>query len=152
MILGISLYRLSSLTYGKVPDVLGRISAIAEGYSNADMIQDLNDLATLGRDHPDGLAAIQFDMTMLDEAAQMADEMENLLGLATTERGETGEAIDLRNRAFTHLKEAVDEIRTYGQFVFRDDDKRLAGYYSLHLRRKRRSARKASEEPAGSAV
>ena len=58
-------------------------------------------------------------MTIPDDAAQMADEMANPLGLATSGRAETGEAIDLRNRAYTHLKEAIDEIRAFGHPVRR---------------------------------
>jgi len=134
-------------TFRKSPDLLGRVAAIAEGYSNADMIQDLNDLATLGRQHTAELQAIQLDLAVLDKAAKTADEMADLLGLATSERAETGEAIDLRNRAYSHLKEAVDEIRAYGQFVFRHDDKRAFGYSSVYRRRvRRRSSGKNDEQ------
>ena len=33
----------------------------------------------------------------------------------------------LRNQAYTHLKQVVDEVRTFGRFVFYGDAKRLKG-------------------------
>jgi len=37
----------------------------------------------------------------------------------------------------THLKEAVDEIRRAGQYVFRSNKVRYRGYISDHLRQKK---------------
>jgi hypothetical protein len=39
------------------------VSAITDGSGHADMIQDLNDIAVLGRENPDPLTAIGFDLT-----------------------------------------------------------------------------------------
>ncbi|NIM17283.1 MAG: hypothetical protein GTO45_35215 [Candidatus Aminicenantes bacterium] len=127
-------------------DLLGKLSDIAEGYSNADMIQDLNDLSVLGLEHPDLLAAVNFDMTLLDQAAQKADELAQLLAAATGERIDTSESKKIRDQAYTHLKEAVDEVYDFGQYVFRDNEERLKGYRSNYLRRMRLS-RSATLEP-----
>lgn len=42
-----------------------KVSTIAEGSGHADMLQDLNDLAVLGRAHADLLAKTKFNMTLL---------------------------------------------------------------------------------------
>ncbi|NIM11575.1 MAG: hypothetical protein GTO45_05730 [Candidatus Aminicenantes bacterium] len=125
-------------------DLSGKVSDIAEGSSHADMLQDLNDLSVLGKENLDLLAAINFDVSLLDQAAQVADEKAVLLAVATGERIEYSEAKKIRDQAYTHLKEAVDEIYSYGQYVFWHDDDRLKGYRSNYLRRKRT---KKSPEP-----
>ncbi len=68
--------------YRKESDLLNRVSAIAEGSGHADMIQDLNDLATLGKDHTTLLEKINFDLTLLDKTAVLAGEMADLLSKA----------------------------------------------------------------------
>ena len=50
--------------FRKAPDLLGRVSAIAEGYGHADMIQDLNDLSVLGKANTDLLTAIKFNLVI----------------------------------------------------------------------------------------
>jgi len=96
--------------YRNAPDILGRVSAISEDYGHADMIQDLSDLSALGKSHLKELAAIKFDLSILDKTANTADELAELLGMTTAERTDSSAAIKLRNKAYTHLKEAVDEI------------------------------------------
>ena len=53
----------------------------------------------------------------------------------------------LRDKSYTHLKEAVDAIRDCGRFVFWKDEKRSKGYASDYLRqnRKRAEAKKAKD-------
>jgi hypothetical protein len=123
--------------YREHGDLLRKLTAIADGESHADMIQDLNDLSVLGKEHPEPLTAVKFDMTRLDNAAELSDDMASLLADATTDRDEYKEAKKIRDKAFTHLKEAVDEIYEYGQYVFRRNEARRKGYRSKYLRRKR---------------
>ena len=40
----------------------------------------------------------------------------------------------IRDQAYTHLKEAVDEIRETGRYVFRQDKKRVRAYASVYRR------------------
>jgi hypothetical protein len=40
----------------------------------------------------------------------------------------------LRDQAYTHLKEAVDEIRDAGKYVFRQNEKRFRKYASEYRR------------------
>lgn len=127
--------------------LLGRVDAIADGSSNADMIQDLNDLAVLGKSHKKELEAIGFDMTLLDTAAAKADEMADLLAAANGDRNEQSEAKLIRDKAYTYMKELVDEIRDAGKYLFWKNPERYKGYTSEFIRRKnRKSAEDTTEE------
>jgi len=123
--------------YRKIDDLTGKVRAIAEGNTHADMLQDLNDLVAIGEGNPEPLAAINFDMSLLDQADQTADEMAALLAAATGERIDYSESKKIRDKAYTHVKEVVDEVYAFGQYVFRDNDERLKGYRSTYLRRLR---------------
>ncbi|NBC84298.1 MAG: hypothetical protein GVY19_13095 [Bacteroidetes bacterium] len=121
--------------FRKRPDLLGNVDAIDEGYTNADMIQDLNDLAVLGKDHPTELEASNFDMAKLDEAAALSDRMATINAKANGERHQDNEEKKIRDKAYTHLKEALDEIRDAGKYLFWNKPDRLKGYTSDYLRR-----------------
>jgi len=131
--------------YRKDEDLVKKVRSIAEGSSHASMIQDLNDLVALGEKYPNQLTAINFDMTLLDQADQMADEMSTLYAGAIAERAEYSEAKKMRDKAYTYLKEAVDEIYAFGRYVFNENEERLFGYHSGYLRRSRNSQKNAVE-------
>ena len=40
----------------------------------------------------------------------------------------------IRDQAYTHLKAAVDKIRSNGKYLFRDNKSRLRGYKSDYMR------------------
>lgn len=111
-----------------------KVKDIAQGTGHADMIQDLNDLAVLGKDYPDGLSGINFDLTLLDQAASMSDEMGDLLGRANGDRKSKKPSKIIRDKAYLHMKEATDEIRACGKYSFWKNKDRLKGYASDYLR------------------
>lgn len=116
--------------FRKDDGLMTRVAEIAHGDTNADMVQDLNDLAVLGKAHTNPLAAVNFDLTLLDRAADLSDRMGDLLGATNGERKEVSEAMQIRDKAYTYLKQAVDEIRECGKFVFWRNPDRLKGYVS----------------------
>ena len=118
--------------YRKNENVLARVRTIAEGTGDADMIQDLSDISVLGNANTAELEAINFDLAQLDLAAQRADELAELLAKANGAQLENASAKDIRDRAYTHLKEAVDELRDFGKYVFRKDPNRYKGYISRY--------------------
>lgn len=120
--------------YRKDAELTKLVRAIAEGYGNADMIQDLNDISVVGKDYPDGLNAIYFDLAQLDVAAAMSDEMGDLLGRANGDRKSRNPIKMIRDKAYAYMKEAVDEIRECGKFTFFESKKRLKGYSSDYFR------------------
>lgn len=123
--------------YRHEPALLSRVAAIAEGRGHADMIQDLNDLAVLGKDNPAPLLKINFVLSLLDTAADTAKAMADLLSKNATIRIDSSKERILRDKAFTYLRQVVDEIRACAQFVFWDNEERLKGYVSQYLRAKR---------------
>ena len=122
------------------PDLVNKVQTIREGGSNADMLQDLSDLHVLGLKHKEPLKAIGFDMSLLNTAAQTADELSVVLAKANGESGDDSEMKVQRDRAYTYMKKAMDEIRRTGQYVFWRNEDRVKGYVSQYHKRKRRSS------------
>lgn len=113
-------------------NVKKRIGPIQKGH--AGVIQELNDLSVLGNKQKELLQAINFDFSLLDRAAELSKELAALLPLAMNYSSAYKDAKKIRDLAYTHLKEAVDEIREHGRFVFRDQRDRFMGYRSHHIR------------------
>jgi vacuolar-type H+-ATPase subunit E/Vma4 len=66
------------------------------------------------------------------------------------DREKRSEAKKIRDQAYTHLKEAVDEIREFGRYVFRQNKKRSRVYaseYKRHIKskQKRKPKKKATK-------
>ena len=80
----------------------------------------------------------------------MSDEMAELLSRATTDRAEDNQARVTRDKAYTLLKQAIDEIRSVGQYVFWRDAQRYRGYVSQYARRYNKNRK--DEETAGPAA
>ncbi len=120
------------------PSLLARVAAITEGTGHDDMVQDLNDLAVLGRENPLLLTEIGFDLVKLDTAATLSDEMASLLAVINGSKKEGRSSKFLRDQAYTYLKELVDEVRACGKYVFWKDKERLKGYSSNFWRKRNR--------------
>lgn len=112
--------------------ILARVAEIAEGNTNADMIQDLNDLSLLGKNNMGPLSAINFSPEKLDIAANASDELANILALANGDKSLQSESKVIRDKAYTHMKELVDEIRNAGKYLFWKNEKRYKGYVSQY--------------------
>jgi hypothetical protein len=118
--------------FRKHPDLMKAVRAISPIGGHAKMIKDLNDLSILGKDNTRLLEAINFDLSLLDKAAQTSRKMAVLLDEMDRdrERDKHSEAKKIRDQAYTHLKEAVDEILETGRYVFRQDKRRSRKYAS----------------------
>lgn len=121
--------------YRNIDALLSRVRAIADGGGHADMIQDLNDIAVLGRENPDPLTAIGFDLAQLEAAAALADSLADLLAEANGDKADQNESKIIRDKAYIHMKELVDEIREAGKYVFRKNPNRVKGYSSDYWRK-----------------
>jgi hypothetical protein len=130
----------------KIPREYARVQEIKEGYSNADMIQDLSDLAALGTKHIDKLKAIHMDTGLLEETRLKSSQLGDLLASVHNSANETSPAFVLRNKAYYHLKEAVDEIREAGKFALRKDADRRKGYFSEYFRSTNRKKTKKTKK------
>ncbi|MCT4638856.1 MAG: hypothetical protein N4A72_14235 [Bacteroidales bacterium] len=52
----------------------------------------------------------------------------------------------MKNKAFTYLKNVIDDIRACGKFTFRNDPGRLKGYRSKYNRAKYLKRKRATED------
>lgn len=127
-------------------DLLATLSGIKEGSGDADMIQDLNDLAVLGRTNPELLRAINVGIEMFDKAAQLSDFLAELRAKANGEHYSQKESKLIRDKAHTLLKVTADEVKACGRFVFRNDESRRKGYYSRYLKWKNARRKSKSED------
>ena len=127
--------------YRKHPNLMATIRAISKGTGDADMFQDLSDLAAHGKNNPEPLTAINLDMTLLDKAATLSDSLATLLAAAHSESAMDKQFKLNRDKSYTLAKRAVDEIREYGRYVFRRDPARRVGYASDYHRNQNRQPR-----------
>jgi len=130
------------------PELLGRVDEIAQGTGDSDMIQDLKSYALLGLKHKDLLTPIGFDLFKLDTASTMSDDGANLLAEANGSKLKGNENKVLRDKAYTHLKEVVDEVRACGKYLFWKNKSRLVGYQSDYWKSKNSSSKKTEDEVA----
>jgi hypothetical protein len=131
--------------YRNYPDLKTKVQKIAQGSGNADLIQDLSDIAALGKANPQQLQAINFDMALLDKAETLAEDMSALLAKANGLRMSDNKLRILRDKAYYFMKESVDEIRLNGQYIFWHNPDRKKGYVSLFNRKKNSSKTQVAE-------
>lgn len=126
--------------------LLARVAEITEGTGGEDMIQDLNDLSALGEKNPEPLVLINFDVNLLATAATLSDELAVLLATANGEKERGNVAKVNRDRAYTYLKQAVDEVKNCGRFVFWKNEARLKGYKNQYKNKHRKSSNNNDSE------
>lgn len=134
--------------YRKDEHLMQKLAKIKEGSSQADAVQDMSDLSVLGADNLAPLEAIHYDTTLVATAATKADEMATLLGAVNGHLYIDDDTKVIRDKAFTLLKEVVDEIRSYGRFVFRKDPDHAKFYSSQYNRNKSIAYRRRIAEEA----
>ncbi|MEQ9307766.1 MAG: hypothetical protein RJQ14_27900 [Marinoscillum sp.] len=66
----------------------------------------------------------------LDTAESMCSEMSGLLAAMNGERAVNNSSKTTRDKAYTFLKRAMDEIREAGKYVFWKNPDKLQWYYS----------------------
>ncbi len=105
--------------FRKKPELLKVVAGMNQGNTNSGMLLELKELAELGANHADLLAAITFDTTKLDTATQIASNLPAIYAEHHYNRGGDESARDLRDRAFTFCSKAADEICVNGKYAFR---------------------------------
>jgi hypothetical protein len=124
------------------------VNKIAASSSYAAMLQDLNDLAVLGKDNPQELKAMKFDMALLDEAADLVYTLRPVFAKTKTE-SDYNEIKLIRDKALVLLKTDVDEICAFGQYLFWRNPERKKIYTSEYLRRMRKKQQRRKNKEAG---
>ena len=107
-----------------------------------DLIADLHQLATMGRENPAPLRKVGFHLSKLEQAAMMSKGMGQIKHSAS---GSDGLVKRVRDQAYTYLKEAVDTVRDCGKYVFWKTPSRRKGYESDYAQKSRRSGEDATQ-------
>jgi len=130
--LRIELIQYFQFAFRKNKSLLDKLEHIKKGNSYADIIMDLGSLSVLGKTNPELLKEINFDFALLDEAAKESEQMGKLRANVSGLMYVKDDMLLIRNKAYTLLKQVVDEIRSYGKFAFRDKPETVKAYQSQH--------------------
>lgn len=111
------------------------LQATLDGDRDSDTIVDLSSYPEIAKQYPEELEAIKFDQSKLVKAASLAEELlslqEKVDGVKnSSDRPEK----QIRDRAYTYLKQLVDEIRSYGKYAFWNNEEKQKRYASEYLR------------------
>ena len=136
--LSVDLTRALRFALGRKLNVLGAQKPATRYMSQAAFIEYCYNIAFMAADYKEQLQAVGFDLSRLDGACDAAEHLSVLLARVHTERGEQYIIRNQRNKTYTHLKEAVDQIRRCGKFAFASQPERLKGYASAYGRKSRK--------------
>ena len=123
-----------------------RVDAIQEGTGLADTVDDLTRLAELMSEQ----ATVLKKADLPKNAAARAKELAGLLPMEAASQAsdeQASELISLRNRAFWHLRDAMDEIRAAGRYAFRAEPRLVVRFRGTRTPGSRR-AKAPVESPA----
>ncbi|MFA8433061.1 MAG: hypothetical protein ACEPOZ_00960 [Marinifilaceae bacterium] len=140
------LHHYFQFAFRKLSNRYRHISFSSGNSSYEHLIQHLNDLSVIGTSNLDTLKALQMDPTLLQRAADYSDLLSEQRPKAMGSKTSNKQYLGLRNRAYTHLKQAVHLIRTNGKFIFRENPDRLKGYYSPYEKNRAVRYRKKLKE------
>ena len=121
--------------YRKDSRLIAKVREIAKGTGDDDMIQDLLEYAVLGQANPAQLQAINFDLTKLDTATTLSATLGTLLSKSIGDKKSQHLLKDVRDRAFTIMKETLGYIRDAGKYVFTDQQDICKLFTSDYLRK-----------------
>lgn len=122
-------------------ELLETLTHIGNRSSTDDLIQDINDLYVLGMEHQESLLKVGVSMDKLVLLANLSEELGQLKAMAVV-KGSTMRASKLlRDQVYTYLRQNMDVIRKCGQFVFWQNQSRLAGYSIAYFNKKRKNTR-----------
>lgn len=130
------------------PDLLISVKKIIEGRGNRDFLLDLVSCSKLGKANIEQLKNVNADLSLLDRADSLYPELSDIFArmIIDPEKHKKNESI--YNKAWTYLKEAIDEIYAAGRYAFDETNDRHQLYYSDYHKRLAKAAqdKKASEK------
>lgn len=114
------------------------IKNIFKGKGAGEIACSLKELAALANERRKALEAINFDLKQIDDALELAGSLEALQSETDRERELPAQLKRVRDAAFSYLREAVETLRDYARYVFRNDREQRERYASDYLRAKRK--------------
>ena len=121
--------------FRKKPKALKVLQITLDGDGSSNMRQDLINYPKLAAQYPLELEAIKFDNNKLTKAKTLAEELlllhEKVDGVKNSANRVEKQ---MRDRAYTYLKQLVDEIRAYGKYAFWNNEEKQRRYASEYQR------------------
>lgn len=124
-------------------ELLESVQLIIEGKGNRDLLLDILSCSKLGKSNIDLLTKVNADVTLLEKAATLYTELSDIFARMTIDPAAQKKAASIYNKAWTYLKEALDEIYEAGRFAFDESDGRHGLFYSDYYVRLGQSGAKA---------
>jgi hypothetical protein len=124
-------------------DLLESVQLIIDGKGNRDFLLDILSCSKLGKSNINLLTAINADVTLLDKAAILYTELSDIFSRMSIDPVKHSKAVSIYNKAWTYLKEALDEIYEAGRYAFDESDERHGLFYSDYYVRLGQSSAKA---------
>lgn len=121
------------LTFRDNSSLLRQIDKVSVGHTNTDLIQDLINLAQIGKSNSDLLKQAYLDLTIFDIAETYAENLGLLLDKLNEAKFTSKPTKEIRDRAFTYLKQAIDAIRATGQLIFWRNQEKVKHYSSAYF-------------------
>lgn len=110
--------------------LLKHVKEIEESREIGDIHTDLLAIYLLGNRRPDLLQANNFDFAELDKAKASQEKLSDILARIIIIQGKLSEVRKIRDCAYTYLRQAMNEIKEYGQFICNDNPYRQKVYIS----------------------
>ena len=142
------LMRFYSFAFRKDSDLTQSVKKIQEGRGDKDMILDLLSAHILGSENKELLTKIKtFDLSKIDEAKTLHEKLTALYARTNIDPKQINKAKDILYHAYTHYKQAADQVKEHGQFAFEETD-RYNSYISAYRSNlsKARASKKTSPE------
>ncbi|WP_421920195.1 hypothetical protein [Marinifilum sp.] len=144
--LRLDLIRTFQFAFRKDKNLSEFIAKIKKDQSHADISMNLYQLAKLGEHNSQLLEAINFDFSILEHTKKEHKRMSNLLSEVHSLMHVDNSKLSVRNKAFSLLKECVDEVRCYGRFAFANQSNLAKAYSSEYRREKQREYQKSKKQ------
>ncbi len=106
------------------PLLLTKIGRIREGSSHSDMIQDLTDAKVVCEGQMEKLKNINFDISILDRVPELSSQISSLLAKATLDKSLSSELRLERDKAYTLLRDLLQELVSTARYAFRHNPAR----------------------------
>jgi hypothetical protein len=120
-----------------IPQLLRRVKELNRVSRKDEFIQSLCNLAELGSKHRNKLENKGVDLTLIEKVREMGFRLPSLYSKSKPDNWEGRDGTELRNRAFYHLREAVNKVRKAGQKVFEDNPVAYSVYVSSFIKDKK---------------
>ncbi|MFA8299725.1 MAG: hypothetical protein ACEPOV_06165 [Hyphomicrobiales bacterium] len=128
--------------------IMGRIREFCKGTGDENLIQDLSEFGRLGKANPSQLEAINFELSNLDDAIELHDNMRTLHAAYQDQKYKQREYKDIRDRAFTYMKLSLDAVRKSGKYAFADNPRIAQEFTSEYDRSHRRKKQDDENDPS----